>query len=270
MLSHLSLEAEEPAEAVRQLLPVVAVGLEYDLVVGTLRSARLLSALLNSDGEFARAAELAAAALEAASGMPVNALVMDLRLILARSLLDSGDDEAALAHAVPVAQWSSLKRRTTGRVFHRATAAGRSGDAGRAADLLIEHAEHLPPRRRRGRVGRCARPPAAPSDDRAEDLMVDARLISDVGPSPTGTTTSPTSTGRRRARTWRWATSTPPRRATSKPATARRPPVRCSRACAPAWTAMICRAPGAAPPASTSCCPARPGPGTPSARRWPR
>src|SRR5699024_11384686 len=87
MLSHLSLEAEEPAEAVRQLLPVVAVGLEYDLVVGTLRSARLLSALLNSAGEFARAAELAAAALEAASGMPVNALVMDLRLILARSLL---------------------------------------------------------------------------------------------------------------------------------------------------------------------------------------
>lgn len=187
MLSHLSLEAEEPAEAVRQLLPVVAVGLEYDLVVGTLRSARLLSALLNSDGEFARAAELAAAALEAASGMPVNALVMDLRLILARSLLDSGDDEAALAHAVPVAQWSSLtsdEERTDAAFSIAATAAGRSGDAGRAADLLIEHAEHL------HRLGdgegasralrQAARSAVHEDPDRAEDLMVDAReLISD-------------------------------------------------------------------------------------------
>ncbi|MFD5867621.1 hypothetical protein ACFWGD_03265 [Corynebacterium sp. NPDC060344] len=187
MLSHLSLEAEEPAEAMRQLAPVVEVGLDYDLVVGTLRSCRLLSALLNSDGEFARAAELAQAALDAATGMPVNALVMDLRLILARSLLDSGDDEAALSHAVPVAQWSSLtsdEERTDAAFSIAATAAGRSGDAGRAADLLIEHAEHL------HRLGdgegasralrQAARSAVHADPERAEDLMVDARdLISD-------------------------------------------------------------------------------------------
>ena len=186
MLSHLSLEAEEPLEAMRQLAPVVEVGLEYDLVVGTLRSARLLTALLNSEGEYARAAELAQEALDASSGMPVNALVMDLRLILARSLLDAGDDGAALDHAVPVAQWSSLtsdEERTDAAFSIAATAAGRAGDSGRAADLLIEHAEHL------HRLGddegasralrQAARSAVHDDPERAEDLMVDARdLIS--------------------------------------------------------------------------------------------
>ncbi|WP_295626117.1 hypothetical protein [uncultured Corynebacterium sp.] len=187
MLAHLSLEAEEPAEAIRQLEPVVAAGLELDLVVGTLRSARLLTALLNSDGRFAEAADVASAALEAASGMPVNALVMDLRLILARSLLDSGADDEALDHAVPVAQWSSLtsdEERTDAAFSIAATAAGRAGDAARAADLLIEHAEHL------HRLGddaggsralrQAARSAVHDDPERAEDLMISAReLISD-------------------------------------------------------------------------------------------
>lgn len=187
MLSHLSLEAERPDEAARQLAPVVEVGLELDLVVGTLRSARLRAALLNSDGDFAAAADLAGTALDAAAGMPVNALVMDLRLILARSLLDSGADGEALDHAVPVAQWSSLtsdEERTDAAFSIAATAAGRSGDAGRAADLLVEHAGHL---RRLGddagasrALRQAARSAVHVDPDRAEDLMIDARdLITD-------------------------------------------------------------------------------------------
>lgn len=184
MLSHLCLEAEEPEEAARQLEPVVTVGLELDLVVGTLRSARLRAALLNSFGRFAEAAELTGAALDAAAGMPVNPLVMDLRLILARSLLDAGEDTGALEHAVPVAHWSSLtsdEERTDAAFTIAATAAGRSGDPHRAADLLIEHAEHL------HRLGddsgasralrQAARSAVHEDPERAEDLMIDAREL---------------------------------------------------------------------------------------------
>lgn len=187
MLAHLSLEAEEIPEAVRQLEPVVEVGLEFDLLVGTLRSVRLLTALLNSDGDYDRAADLARTALDAASGFPVNALVMDVRLILARSLLDLGDDAGALAHAEPVAHWSSLtsdEERTDAAFTIAATAAGRSGDAGRAADLLVQHAGHL---RRLGddtgashALRQAARSAVHADPQRAEDLMIEARgLITD-------------------------------------------------------------------------------------------
>ncbi|WP_448852450.1 hypothetical protein [Corynebacterium sp. 335C] len=146
VLAHLSLEAGEEAEAIRQLRPVVEAGLALDLTVATLRSARMLTALLNARGDFAEAAGIARRALAHASGMPVNPLVMDIRLILARSLLDSGEDRRALSHAVPVAQWSTFtddEERTAAAFTIASSAAARVGDVAQARDLLVQHADHL-------------------------------------------------------------------------------------------------------------------------------
>lgn len=146
VLAHLSLEADEEAEAIRQLRPVVEAGLALDLTVATLRSVRMLTALLNARGDFAEAAGIARQALAHASGMPVNPLVMDIRLILARSLLDSGDDRRALSHAVPVAQWSTFtddEERTAAAFTIASSAAASVGDVAQARDLLVQHADHL-------------------------------------------------------------------------------------------------------------------------------
>ena len=146
LLAFLSLEYGDEQEAIRQLRPIVEVGFELDVVVGTLRSARLLAALLNSAGDFTGAREVAARALEASEGMPANPLTMDIQLILARSLLDVGDPEHAVELAVPVAQWSSFtedEERTDAAFSIAASASTMIGDIDHAVKLLVEHADHL-------------------------------------------------------------------------------------------------------------------------------
>ncbi|MEJ5920639.1 hypothetical protein [Corynebacterium sp. H78] len=187
MLAFLSLEAEEESEAIRQLRPVVTVGLHHDLTVGTLRSARLLAALLNSNGQYDDAQSVSAEALRRAAGMPINPLSMDIQLIYARSLFDAGDDDGALRYAEPVAHWSTFtsdEERTDAAFTIAASAAGRSGDIEHAVSLfeqLADNARSLGDDNRASRALRqAARSVASVDLDQAEDLMIRARdLISD-------------------------------------------------------------------------------------------
>lgn len=145
-LAFLCLEAGEEDEAIDQLRPVVEVGLAADLTVAVLGSVRLLCALLNARGDYAESAGIARRGLEAAEGMPVNPISMDVQLILARSLLGSEDTIEALRFAEPVAHWSTLttdEERTDAAFSIAAAAAARSGMPQVAAQLLIEHGEHL-------------------------------------------------------------------------------------------------------------------------------
>ncbi len=189
-LAFLSLEAGAEAEAIRQLEPVVAAGMELDLTVAVLRSVRLLTALLNANQQFARAAEIAARALEHAAGMPLNPLVMDIQLILARSLLDIEDAAQALRWAEPVAQWSTFtedEERTDAAFSIAATAAAMLDQPERAVQLLVEHGQHLS---RRGDTKGAARAlrQAARSQVHiedglaaAEDFMLQSRDLIDDG-----------------------------------------------------------------------------------------
>lgn len=145
-LAFLSLEADEEAEAIRQLRPIVQAGLDAELTVAVLRSVRLLCALLNAHGDFAESAEIARRALANAEGMPVNPITMDIQLVLARSLLDADEVDEALRFAEPVAHWSAFtadEERTDAAFSIAATAAGLGKNPRLAAKLLIEHGEHL-------------------------------------------------------------------------------------------------------------------------------
>lgn len=146
MLAWLSVESDQEAEAIRQLRPVVRAGVELDLTVATLRSHRLLTALLNGAGEYEEARDTANRILAHTAGMPVNPLTMDLDLILARSLFDAGEYEAALRHAEPVAQWSTMsddEERTDAAYTISAASSVAMGRTMGATMFLLEHAEHL-------------------------------------------------------------------------------------------------------------------------------
>nr|WP_120492220.1 hypothetical protein [Corynebacterium lactis] len=145
-LAYLSLEAGEEEEAVRQLRPIVTAGLDLDLTVGVLRSVRLLTALLNSAGDFEEAARIALRALDATESMPLCPMRMDIQLIAARSFLDLDDPAKALRFAEPVAHWSTLtddEERTDAAFSIAATAAAMAGDDAHAVALLADHGAHL-------------------------------------------------------------------------------------------------------------------------------
>lgn len=146
MLAWLSLEAGHEDEAIRQLRTVAATCLALDFTVAGLRSARLLTALLNGRGDYPAARALATDMLRHTRGMPVNPLTMDLELILARSLFDAGEYAEAGLRATPVAQWSTMtadEERTDAAYTIAAAAATALDEHARAVRLLLEHAGHL-------------------------------------------------------------------------------------------------------------------------------
>lgn len=146
MLAYLCLEAEEESEAIRQLQQFVEPALEAGLAVATLRSVRLLTALLNADSQCETAKRIGLLALSQTTGMPISPLIMDIQLITARSLLDCGEYDEALHLAEPVAQWSEFTsdEERTDTAYDIAIAAAKElAQTEKSLELVQDHAAHL-------------------------------------------------------------------------------------------------------------------------------
>lgn len=139
LLGYFALTADDNESVLAHWRRCAEIALELGAPLEGMHRAEQACQLLNAEGDYAAAHDLAVRVDEAAAGAPVSPALLNLRAVRARAAIGVGDLEEGLALAVATADWSTLTpdtERTLACLTMACVAASSSGQHLVTAGLL--------------------------------------------------------------------------------------------------------------------------------------